>query len=270
VIYMKINRIIVGKSQVVLKTIPNKSVDLIVTSPPYNFGMDYDDHDDSMNFDDFNNLLKEVFTECERVLKDGGRMAINIMPKWDKDSPTHHTITTICRELGLKWFGEIVWLKEYKHSTAWGSWASPSNPSFISNRIEFIEVFYKTTKAKVGDSSNIDIIGDEFKSWIQAVWEINAPNGMKKKFGHPAIFPEDIPMRLIKLLSYKNDIVLDPFNGVGTTTKVAHDLERFYIGIDISKDYCKTALKRIQKAQKDLSRTYGNKYPMVRLVNKSN
>lgn len=243
---METNVIVCGDSQKVLKLLSDQSIDFIVSSPNYNFGMNYDICDDSIEFKNYYSLLKNIFLENYRILKEDGRIAINVMPKWDKDSPTHHIITNICRELGFKWFGEIIWFKTFKHSTSWGSWASPSNPSMISNMIEFIELFYKGSKLKIGSKDAIDITGNEYKEWIKAVWEIPSVNGMQKKFNHPAIFPEEIPKRLMKLFSYKGDIVLDPFNGVGTTTKVAQDLRRRYIGIDISKEYCRTAMKRLR------------------------
>lgn len=264
-----INYIVVGDACDVCKKLKSDSVDLVVTSPPYNFSMNYDVHDDSMSFKDYYDLIEDVAGELFRAVKPSGRVAINIMPKWDKDSPTHHIITEIMRMAGFTWFGEIVWLKPYKHSTAWGSWASPSSPSFISNRIEFVELFYKGMKTKAGDKGDIDITKEEFLKWIQAVWEVDAENGMVKKYNHPAVFPEEIPMRLIKLLSYKGDVVLDPFNGAGTTTKVAYDLERKYIGIDLSEEYCKTAVRRIRKEEKKnplLARKYDNTYSKVKLL----
>jgi DNA modification methylase len=114
---------------------------------------------------------------------------------------------------------------------------------------EFIEVFCKESHKKEGDSSKIDITGDEFKKWVYAKWDI-APEGNMKKYNHPAMFPEELVARLLKLFSYQNDIVLDPFNGAGTTTLVANKLERRYIGIDVSEEYCKTAEKRLESEQK--------------------
>lgn len=116
---------------------------------------------------------------------------------------------------------------------------------------EFIEVFSKDTHKKTGNNKDIDIKGEEFKKWVYVKWDI-APEMRMKEFDHPAMFPEEVPNRLIKLLSYKNDIVLDPFNGVGTTTLVAKKLGRKFIGIDLSEKYCKTALERLKKAETPL------------------
>lgn len=114
---------------------------------------------------------------------------------------------------------------------------------------EFIEIFCKESHKKVGDSNKIDISGDEFKKWVYAKWDI-APERNMKKYNHPAMFPEELVTRLLKLFSYQDDIVLDPFNGVGTTTLVAYKFRRRYIAIDLSKEYCKTAEKRLKDVQK--------------------
>ncbi len=95
----------------------------------------------------------------------------------------------------------------------------------------------------------IDITGDEFKKWVYAKWDI-APESNMKKYNHPAMFPEELVTRLLKLFSYQDDVVLDPFNGVGTTTIVAYKSGRRYIGIDISEEYCKTAGERLRYEQR--------------------
>ena len=149
-------------------------------------------------------------------------------------------------DLGLLWKGEILWEKNNYNCkyTAWGSWKSPSMP-YLKYTWEFVEIFSKETHKKTGDSKNIDIIGDEFKKWVYAKWSI-APEKNMKNFGHPAMFPENLVGRLLKLFSYQNDIILDPFNGAGTTTFVAKKLNRKYLGIDISDEYCKIAKNRIK------------------------
>ncbi|MDI6740201.1 MAG: site-specific DNA-methyltransferase, partial [Candidatus Edwardsbacteria bacterium] len=128
--------------------------------------------------------------------------------------------------------------------TAWGSWKSPSNP-YLKYTWEFLEVFCKGNLKKEGKTINADITGDEFKKWVLAVWKI-APERNMKEYGHPAMFPEELIARALKLFSFKNDIVLDPFNGAGTTTLVAKKLNRIYLGIDISEQYCKAAAKRVE------------------------
>ncbi|MDZ4159318.1 MAG: site-specific DNA-methyltransferase, partial [Anaerolineaceae bacterium] len=127
---------------------------------------------------------------------------------------------------------------------AWGSWKSPSNP-YLKYTWEFVEVFAKGTMKKSGSTENADITADEFKKWVVAKWNI-APERNMKEFGHPAMFPEELASRVIKLFSYVGDIVLDPFNGVGTTTVVAQKLGRKFVGIDISQEYCDVAQKRLK------------------------
>ncbi|MEN6443261.1 MAG: site-specific DNA-methyltransferase [Methanoregula sp.] len=243
-----INRIICGDAALVLAKIPSESVDLIVTSPPYNFGHAYaqDTHDDTHEWNEYFDQLLRVWTECERILKPGGRIAVNIQPLFSDYIPTHHIVSGQLRKLGLLWKAEFLWEKNNYNAkyTAWGSWKSPSMP-YIKYTWEFIEVYDKGTHKKTGRREDIDISGDEFKEWVIGRWKI-VPEHHMKDFDHPAMFPEELPRRLIKLFSYKNDIVLDPFNGVGTTTLVAGALGRRFIGIDISLQYCEMALQRMR------------------------
>ncbi|MDD1675212.1 MAG: site-specific DNA-methyltransferase, partial [Methanomicrobiales archaeon] len=133
--------------------------------------------------------------------------------------------------------------------TAWGSWRSPSMP-YLKYTWEFIEIFDKYTHKKSGRREDIDITAEEFKSWVMGRWTF-PPEVNMKEFGHPAMFPEELPRRLMKLFSYRGDIVLDPFNGAGTTTLVAAKEGRRYIGIDLSSEYCRTACDRVQSVLKD-------------------
>jgi site-specific DNA-methyltransferase (adenine-specific) len=138
-----------------------------------------------------------------------------------------------------------VWEKNNYNAkyTAWGSWKSPSMP-YLKYTWEFIEVFDKETHKKTGDRNAIDITDTEFKEWVVGKWSF-PPEIRMKDFNHPAMFPEELPRRLLKLFSYQGDIVLDPFNGAGTTTLVSWKLRRRFIGIDISPEYCEKALARI-------------------------
>lgn len=247
-----VNKIICGNSEAVLGGLPDNFVDIIVTSPPYNFGLDYegDKNKDAMYWQDYFDKLNKIWSECARVLKPGGRLCVNIQPLFSDYIPTHHIISKQLMDLGLIWKAEILWDKHNYNCkyTAWGSWKSPSMP-YLKYTWEFIEVFCKESHKKVGSSDKIDINGDEFKKWVYAKWDI-APDRNMKKYNHPAMFPEALVTRLLKLFSYQDDIVLDPFNGVGTTTLVSCKLRRRYIGIDISEEYCKTAEKRIKDEQR--------------------
>ena len=246
-----VNRIVCGDSESILKDYPDNFVDIIVTSPPYNFGLEYkdDENKDAVYWHDYFEKLNRIWKECYRVLKPSGRLCVNIQPLFSDYIPTHHIISKQLLDLGLLWKAEILWEKHNYNCkyTAWGSWKSPSMP-YLKYTWEFIEVFCKESHKKEGEINKIDITGDEFKKWVYAKWDI-APESNMKRYNHPAMFPEELVARLLKLFSYQGDIVLDPFNGVGTTSLVAYKLNRKYIAIDISKEYCNTARKRIEEAK---------------------
>lgn len=240
-----INKIICGDSEEVLKNLPDNCIDLILTSPPYNYDMEYDEYQDDKSWEEYFRKLFNILDECVRVLKYSGRIIINIQPSYPKRMPSHHIVSNYLLNKKLIWRGEIIWDKNNYNCkcTAWGSWKSPSNP-YIKSTYEYLEIFAKGTLKKEGKKENIDIKAEEFKQWVTAKWSITPETNMKK-WGHPAMFPEELAIRSIKLFSYKEDIVLDPFNGAGTTTAVAKKLNRRYLGIDISEEYCKIAERRL-------------------------
>lgn len=246
------NKIIVGDSEIVLKKLPDNCIDLIFTSPPYNFGLEYEAHKDGISWEDYFNKLFSIFNECIRILKFGGRIVVNVQPLFSDYIPIHHIISNFFMQKKLIWKAEIIWDKHNYNCkyTAWGSWKSPSNP-YIKYTWEFLEVFCKGTLTHHGDKKLADISANEFKKWVYAKWDI-APEYNMKKYGHPAMFPEELATRVIKLFSFKGDVVLDPFNGVGTTTVVAKRLGRIYLGIDISEEYCKKAQERLIKEEEKL------------------
>lgn len=247
-----IDTIICADSAKFLATLPENSVDLVFTSPPYNFGINYESGGlgtgDAEPWHDYFNKLFAVFDECVRVLKSGGRIIVNVQPMYSDYIPTHHFISKHFIDAGLIWKGEILWEKNNyncKYCT-WGSWKSPAAP-YLKYSWEYIEVFCKNTLKKEGAREAIDISDEEFKKWVYGKWSI-APERHMKEWGHDAMFPEELAKRCIKLFSFKGDTVLDPFNGVGTTTKVAKECERHFIGIDIDPGYCDTARKRLNEA----------------------
>ena len=245
-----VNRIFCGDACTVLATLPAESVDLVITSPPYNFGHAYaqDLQDDTREWNEYFATLNAVWAECVRVLRPGGRMAVNVQPLFSDYIPTHHIISNQLLGLGLLWKAEFLWEKNNYNAkyTAWGSWKSPSMP-YIKYTWEFVEVFDKGTHKKTGRREDIDITAEEFKEWVIGRWKI-PPEHRMKEFDHPAMFPEELPRRVMKLFSYKNDVVLDPFNGAGTTTLAAAKCNRRFIGIDVSRQYCDTAVRRIREA----------------------
>jgi DNA modification methylase len=244
-----INQIVCADSKKFLQKLPDNSIDLIFTSPPYNFGLQYTNNEDASHWKDYFDKLFEIFDECIRVLKFGGRFIVNIQPLFSDYIPSHHVISNYFMSKKLLWKGEILWEKNNYNCkyTAWGSWKSPSSP-YLKYTWEFLEVFTKGTLLKKGDKSKIDITADEFKEFVVAKWSL-APERKMKDYGHPAMFPEKLVERALKLFSFQDDIILDPFNGVGTTTYVAKMLQRKYLGVDISPEYTKKAIQRIHEGK---------------------
>ena len=243
------NKIICADSLELLRRLPDNCVDIIFTSPPYNFGLAYDAHNDTASWNQYYETLFNIFKECIRVLKYGGRFVVNIQPLYSDYIPAHHMIGNFFIEQKMIWKGEIIWEKNNYNCKmcSYGSWKSPSSP-YLKYTWEFIEVYCKGDLKKAGQSVNADISAEEFKSWVVAKWSI-APERRMKEFGHPAMFPEALVERVLKLFSFQNDLVLDPFNGAGTTTVVAKKTGRRYLGIDISEEYCATARKRIDETE---------------------
>lgn len=241
------NKIICGDSKSVLKNLPDNCIDLIFTSPPYNFGLNYHSGKDEIKWQEYFDKLFAIFDECIRVLKYGGRIIVNIQPLFSDYIPSHHIVSKYFLDRDLIWKGEILWEKNNYNCkyTAWGSWKSPSSP-YLKYTWEFLEIYAKGSLKKLGSKNMSDIKAEEFKKWVLAKWSI-APERKMKNYGHPAMFPEELAERAIKLFSFKGDVVLDPFNGVGTTTAVAKKYGRKYLGIDISNQYCKKSLKRIKQ-----------------------
>jgi len=259
-----INKIICDDSLTVLKKLPDNCVDLVFTSPPYNFDMGYDQHDDNYNWDEYFTMLFDIFKECVRVIKYGGRIVINIQPFFSEYIPSHHFVSKFFLDEGLIWKSEILWEKNHRNCayTAWGSWKSPSGPYF-KYTWEFLEVFCKGNLKHEGSSDMIDITGNEFKTWVDAKWSI-APERNMKDYEHPAMFPPELAYRVLKLFSYQGDVILDPFNGAGTTTLVAKETGRNFIGIDISEKYCEISENRLKNEKiKDFSGELDNKLKLL-------
>ncbi len=240
-----IDKIIAGDAEKVLHELPDNCVDLVFTSPPYNFGLDYGGSGDDIRWEEYFQRLFAVFDECIRVLKFGGRIVVNVQPLFSDYIPSHHIISSFFMQRHLIWKGELLWEKNNYNCkyTAWGSWKSPASP-YLKYTWEFIEIFAKGSLKSKGDKADADITADEFKQWVNAKWSI-APERNMRHYGHPAMFPEELAVRVLKLFSFAGSFVLDPFAGVGTTAVAAQKLHRHYLGIDISPQYCQTAEARL-------------------------
>ncbi len=250
-----------GKCEEVLKTIPDRSIDLIITSPPYNVDLGdnkfnknpYDMYYDNKDHDAYIAWLKNIFWRAWIKLKKGGRVAINIGDGKNGRVPTHvDIIHFMTRDLHYLPMANIIWRKNTAgNRCSWGSFASPSCPSF-PKPFEYIMVFAKDDM-KLQEKGETDLTPREFKKWAYSEWNI-APEAKMKKIGHPAMFPVDLPYRLIKMLSWTNATVLDPFNGAGTTGVACELLKRKYIGIELSKKYCDLTVKRINDIRPEYER----------------
>jgi site-specific DNA-methyltransferase (adenine-specific) len=231
-----------------IQEIQDDSIDLIVTSPPYNVDIDYNSNDDTLDYGDYLDFSKRWLSRCFEWLKADGRFLLNI--PLDKNKGGQQSVgadlTTLAKEVGFQYHSTIVWNEgNISRRTAWGSWMSASAPYVIAP-VELIVVLYKENWKKTSGSRESDITRDEFMEWTNGLWTFNGES--KKKIGHPAPFPVQLPTRAIKLFSYVGDTVLDPFLGSGTTLVAALLNNRKGIGIDIDEDYCELAKTRIEQA----------------------
>jgi site-specific DNA-methyltransferase (adenine-specific) len=266
-----IGKVINGDCIEVMKEMSEGSIDLIVTSPPYGVGINYDTHDDDIEFEDYKVFSKNWLTESFRVLKDDGRIAVNIPYEINRQKKGGRIfmvaeVWKIMQEIGFGFFGVVDLEENSPHrskTTAWGSWMSPSSP-YIYNPKECIILAYKKNHIKkvkgtpewVGIETMIEnedgtkrkkmvYTDDQKKDFMELVfgqWDYFADTKSLTK----ATFSMDIPTKAIKILTYKNDIVLDPFAGSGTSLVAAEVLDRNWIGIELSENYAEVARKRVQ------------------------
>ena len=242
------NKIILGTSEN-MKEIPDNSLHLMVTSPPYNVSKEYDE---DLSLKEYLQLLRNVFTETYRVLVYGGRACVNVANLGRKPYiPLSDHISQMMIDIGFKMRGEIIWAKGAGAgvSMAWGSWQSASNP-VLRDTHEYILVFSKGVfDRKKGDKENT-ITKEQFMEWTKSVWTMNPKSAKKVK--HPAPFPLELPYRLIQLYTFKGDIILDPFMGSGSTAIAALKSERKYVGYDVDLEYIKIAEERITPYKQQL------------------
>ena len=265
-----IGKVVNGDCREVMKTMEEGCIDLIVTSPPYGVGIEYDVHDDDMFVEDYLKFTEEWMTEAFRVLKDDGRIAINIPYETNRQAKGGRIfmvseVWQIMKKIGYKFFGVVDLEEESPHrsrTTAWGSWMSPSAP-YIYNPKECVILAYKKKHIKIVKG---------VPEWVGEMGEVEDKNGVMKNkmmytdtqkrdfidlvFGQwhyfadtksmtKATFSMDIPTKAIKILTYKNDIVLDPFAGSGTSLVAAETLGRRWIGVELSPNYSEVAKKRV-------------------------
>lgn len=227
-----------------MKELPDNSVHLMVTSPPYNVGKEYDE---DLTLAEYLAFLRRVWAETYRVLVPGGRACINVANLGRKPYiPLNSYIARAMIELGFLMRGEIVWDKSSSASTstAWGSWQSASNPT-LRDTHEYILVFSKGTfKRKKIEGRESTITKEEFLEFTKSVWDFFSESA--RKVGHPAPFPVELPYRLIQLYTFSNEIVLDPFIGSGQTALASLKSGRHYVGYELNEEYLALARNRIE------------------------
>ena len=268
---LETNKIIQGNCVKVMANLPESCVDLIVTSPPYNVGIDYDSYNDRQSMEDYWQFTKDWLSESYRILKDDGRIAVNIPYEVNVQDRGGRILFMsefyqIMKNLGFKFYGLVDLDENSPHrskTTAWGSWMSPSSP-YIYNPKECVILAYKKDRIKKVKGEPqwkgelVDLEQEdgtikqkmvyqeedkkEFMSLVYGQWEYFADTKQQTK----ATFSMDIPMNAIKILTYKNDIVLDPFTGSGTSLVAAEVSGRRWLGIELSENYTKVAKERVQ------------------------
>ena len=231
-----------------ITAIPPSSIDLIVTSPPYNVGIDYGAHQDGTSYPDYLAFTRRWLRKCYVLAKDDGRFCLNI--PLDKNKGGQQSvcadITQLAKQIGWRYHSTIIWHEgNISRRTAWGSWMSASAPYVIAP-VEVILVLYKKEWKKNKNARQSDITKQEFMDWTNGVWTFS---GQSKKGagGHPAAFPVELPRRCIKLFSFVGDTVFDPFLGSGSTLIAARLHHRAGLGVDIEQKYCDIAIARLQR-----------------------
>lgn len=234
------------------------SIDLTVTSPPYNVDIKYGTYNDSIPYEKYSEFSEKWLRKCYDLTKDDGRLCLNI--PLDKNKGGQQSVcadlTTIAKKVGWKYHATVIWNEQnISRRTAWGSWMSASAP-FVIAPVEVIVVLYKKVWEKIRKGRS-DITRDEFIEWTNGVWNFSGES--KNKIGHPTPFPVELPKRCIKLFSYVGETVLDPFLGSGTTLVACLEAQRIGIGVEINRAYCELATRRVRdhSAQTKLEEVVG-------------
>ncbi|MDE0315868.1 MAG: site-specific DNA-methyltransferase [Candidatus Poribacteria bacterium] len=244
---------IINEDVLTTRAIEKESIDLIVTSPPYNVDIKYNSNDDALSYADYLTFSKDWFSRCLQWLKPDGRFCLNIPLDKNKGGQQHvgADLTKLATGIGFQYHSTIVWNEgNISRRTAWGSWLKASAPYVIAP-VELIVILYKDQWKKTSGSGESDMDKEEFMEWTNGLWTF--PGESKKRIGHPAPFPIELPRRCIKLFSFVGDTILDPFMGSGTTLVAAHLNKRNGIGIEVDKGYCELAKERLGEVTKQLS-----------------
>jgi len=229
-----------------IDAIEDESVDLVVTSPPYDVDIRYQNYDDNLPYGEYLEFTSKWLSKIHSLAKPDGRLCLNI--PLDKNKGGQQSvcadITTIAKEVGWKYHSTIIWNEQnISRRTAWGSWMSASAPYVIAP-VEAILIMYKARWEKL-QRGRSDITRDEFIEWTNGVWNFSGES--KSRVGHPAPFPIELPKRCVKLFSFPGNVVLDPFLGSGTTLIACLQTERVGIGVEINEAYCRLAAKRLEE-----------------------
>jgi len=239
------------KSSEKMDGLPDNSIHLMVTSPPYNVGKEYDR---DLTLDEYRGFMKKVWAETRRVLVPGGRCCINVANLGRRPYiPLHALVIEDMLELGFLMRGEIIWAKDASSSpsTAWGSWLSASNPT-LRDTHEYILVFSKDSFSREKAGRESTITRDEFLEFTKSVWRFGAEPA--RKVGHPAPFPVELPYRCIQLYTFEGDVVLDPFMGSGQTGIAAVKTGRHYVGYEVDRKYVRLSEQRIAEQKRPSKR----------------
>lgn len=242
------------------KLFDRQFIDLIVTSPPYNVGIEYNSNNDELTYEQYLDFSEKWMSNCFKWSKTQARFLLNI--PLDKNKGGQRSVgadlTKIAQEVGWKYHSTIIWNEgNISRRTAWGSWLSASAPYVIAP-VELILILYKDQWKKTNGTRKSDIRKEDFMEWTNGVWTFNGES--KKRIGHPAPYPKELPYRAIKLFSFVKDVVFDPFVGSGTTLIVASNTNRIGVGIELDKNYCELTKNRILKETGTIDFEYGANY----------
>jgi site-specific DNA-methyltransferase (adenine-specific) len=244
--FFVLDSIVIFNEDILTTTIKKNSIDLIITSPPYDVDIKYENYNDNIPYEEYLEFTKKWLTKCFEFVKDDGRFCLNIPLDKSKggQQSVYADILKIAKDVGWKYHSTIIWNEgNISRRTAWGSWRSARAPYVIAP-VEVIVVLYKKFwRKRYRGWTNIS--SKEFVEWTNGVWNFSGES--RKRVGHPAPFPIELPNRCIKLFSFVGDVILDPFLGSGTTLIACLQNNRIGIGVEINKNYCELAVKRLKE-----------------------